>query len=202
MIFVWHHAEGKPPGWDVPQIPYLDDPAWSPVRLWEAEVPVHIQDMAENNLDPVHFEYVHKMTATPDTEISLEEDGRVMHAVSYSTQETPLGAFDMQLVRKTWCIGLASVESSGIPGVGLYMFTSTTPIDRDHTISAGHSRRRTAPSTSPARVDGGAITKGLSDDYQIWTNKIHRADPVLCEADTLLVEFRRWVKQFYSSEQT
>ena len=125
-----------------------------------------------------------------------------MHAVSYSTQETPLGAFDMQLVRKTWCIGLASVESSGIPGVGLYMFTSTTPIDRDHTIS------RWALTATNNAVDVAGeewmanITKGLSDDYQIWTNKIHRADPVLCEADTLLVEFRRWVKQFYSSEQT
>ena len=42
------------------------------------------------------------------------------------------------------------------------------------------------------------ITKGVLDDMQIWANKIHRADPVFCEADTLLVEFRRWAKQFYS----
>jgi hypothetical protein len=141
------------------------------------------------------------MTNTPDTEISLDEDGRVMRAVSYSNQETPVGNFDMQLVRETWGLGLSSVESSGIPGVGLYMFTSTTPIDRDHTVT------RWALTTTNNAVDIAgeewmdSITKGLMDDYQIWSNKIHRADPVFCEADTLLVEFRRWAKQFYSPDQ-
>jgi hypothetical protein len=47
-----------------------------------------------------------------------------------------------------------------------------------------------------------SITKGVLDDMRIWQNKIHRADPVFCEADTLLVEFRRWAKQFYSPAKT
>jgi nitrite reductase/ring-hydroxylating ferredoxin subunit len=202
MIFVWHHAEAKPPSWEVPRASQYDDPDWSPVRTFEIEVPVHIQDMAENNLDPVHFEYVHKMSGTPDTEISFEDDGRVMHAVSYSSQDTPVGTFDMQLLRETYGLGLGTVESSGIPGVGLYMFTSTTPIDRDTTIS------RWALTTTNNAVDIAgeewmdSITKGVLDDMRIWQNKIHRADPVFCEADTLLVEFRRWAKQFYSPAET
>ena len=154
--------------------------------------------MAENNLDPVHFEYVHKMSGTPDTEISFEEDGRVLNAVSYSTQETPVGTFDMQLLRETWGLGLGTVESSGIPGVGLFMFTSTSPIDRNTTVS------RWALTTTNNSVDIAgeewmdSITKGVYDDMRIWTNKIHRAEPVFCEADALLVEFRKWAKQFYS----
>ena len=68
MIFVWHHAEGKPPSWEVPAVPYYDDPDWSPARTFETVIPVHLQDMAENNLDPVHFEYVHNMSGIPDTE--------------------------------------------------------------------------------------------------------------------------------------
>jgi nitrite reductase/ring-hydroxylating ferredoxin subunit len=201
MIFVWHHAEGKAPSWEVPAAPHYADPDWSPARTFEIEVPVHIQDMAENNLDPVHFQYVHGMSGTPDTEISFEDDGRVLHAVSYSTQETPVGTFDMQLVRETWGLGLGTVESSGIPGVGLYMFTSTSPIDRDTTIS------RWALTTTNNAVDVAGeewmenITKGVFDDMRIWSNKIHRADPVLCEADTLLAEFRRWARQFYSPDQ-
>ena len=157
--------------------------------------------MAENNLDPVHFQYVHGMSGTPDTEISFEDDGRVLHAVSYSQQETPVGTFDMQLVRETYGLGLGTVESSGIPGVGLYMFTSTSPIDRNTTIS------RWALTTTNNAVDTAGeewmdnITAGVYDDMRIWTNKIHRAEPVFCEADTLLVEFRRWAKQFYSPDQ-
>jgi hypothetical protein len=42
------------------------------------------------------------------------------------------------------------------------------------------------------------LTSGVRDDFPIWKNKIHRAQPVLCEGDTSLAEYRNWVKQFYS----
>jgi nitrite reductase/ring-hydroxylating ferredoxin subunit len=198
MIFVWHHAEQKPPGWEVPVISQLDDPDWSPVRTFELEVPVHMQDMAENNLDPVHFQYVHSATSIPPTEIHYAEDGRVMRATSHSEQETPLGSFEMALIRDTWCLGMSSVESAGIPGVGLYLFSSTSPVDRQTTIS------RWALTATKNAVDVAgeewfkAVTSGVMDDWRIWTNKIHRSEPVFCEADDLLVEFRRWAKQFYT----
>jgi len=134
----------------------------------------------------------------PDTEISLGEDGRFMRAVSYSEQETPFGTFKMELLRDTWCIGMSSVESRGIPGAGLYLFSSTSPIDRYHTVS------RWALTATKNMVDTAgeewfdAITRGVGDDMRIWTHKVHRPDPVFCEADELLAEFRRWSRQFYS----
>jgi len=199
MIFVWHHAEQKPADWEVPEIPQLHDPEWSEPRTFEIEVPIHMQDMAENNLDPVHFEVVHSSMGIPDTEVEFSEGGRFMHAVSYSDQETPQGTFEMALLRDTWCLGMSSVESRGIPGAGLYMFSSTSPIDRHNTIS------RWAMTATKNLVDTAgeewfdAMTGGLSDDVRIWKNKIHRANPVLCEADKMLGEFRRWVRQFYSN---
>ena len=42
------------------------------------------------------------------------------------------------------------------------------------------------------------LVNGVRDDYAIWQNKVHRARPVLCEADTHLAEYRNWVKQFYT----
>ena len=42
------------------------------------------------------------------------------------------------------------------------------------------------------------LLTGVKQDYPIWENKIHRPDPVLCEADEYLAHFRRWAKQFYS----
>jgi phenylpropionate dioxygenase-like ring-hydroxylating dioxygenase large terminal subunit len=54
LIFVWHHAEDKPPSWEIPAMPEFDDPAWTEIRTFELEVPVHMQDMNENNCDPVH----------------------------------------------------------------------------------------------------------------------------------------------------
>lgn len=198
MIFVWHHAEQKPSDWEVPEIAQLSDPEWSEPRTFEIEVPIHMQDMAENNLDPVHFQVVHSSLRVPETKIEFAEDGRFMHAVSYSEQETPHGTFKMELLRDSWCLGMSSVESSGIPGAGLYMFSSTSPVDRHNSVS-----RWTMTATQNMVDTAGeewfnGITSGVNDDLRIWGNKIHRQTPVLCEADQLLGEFRRWVRQFYS----
>ncbi len=199
MIFVWHHGEGKSADWEVPEIPQLSDPEWSEPKTFELEVPIHMQDMAENNLDPVHFQVVHNSPAVPETRIEYGEDGRFMHAVSYSEQETPQGTFKMALLRDTWCLGMSSVEAKGIPGVGLYMFSSTSPVDRHNTISRWTmtATKNMVDTAGEEWFDG--ITSGVSDDVRIWANKIHRQAPVLCEADNLLGEFRRWVRQFYSN---
>jgi hypothetical protein len=44
-------------------------------------------------------------------------------------------------------------------------------------------------------MDG--IIEGLSDDYPIWENKVHRKQPIFCKGDETLVLFRKWVRQFY-----
>jgi nitrite reductase/ring-hydroxylating ferredoxin subunit len=199
MIFVWHHDQEKPPDWEVPTIARLQDPEWTEPRHFQIEVPVHMQDMAENNLDPVHFQVVHTSLEVPETEISFGEDNRFMHAVSHSEQHTAYGTLEMQLLRDTWGLGMSSVETVGIPGAGLYLFSSTAPIDRNNTVS----RWVLTCTKNMADLVGeewfAAVTGGLQDDMRIWENKIHRAEPVFCEADNLLVEFRRWAKQFYST---
>jgi nitrite reductase/ring-hydroxylating ferredoxin subunit len=199
MIFVWHHAEEKPPDWEVPTIDRLQDSEWTEPRRFKIEVPVHMQDMAENNLDPVHFQVVHTSLTVPETEISFADDQRFMHAVSYSEQHTAYGTFEMSLVRDTWGLGMSSVESVGIPGAGLYLFSSTAPIDRHRTVSHWMltATKNMVDLVGEEWFKG--VTGGLQDDMRIWENKIHRADPVFCEADKLLVEFRRWAKQFYST---
>ena len=147
-----------------------------------------------------HFQVVHSSLDVPETELVFAPDGRFFSAVSHTEQETPWGTFKMELLRDTWCIGMSSVESRGIPETGLYMFSSTAPIDRYHAIS------RWALTATKNMVDTAgeewfdALTKGLRDDMRIWTHKVHRREPVLCEADKMLGDFRRWTKQFYSQD--
>jgi hypothetical protein len=138
------------------------------------------------------------MDHIPDTEFSFGDDGRFLRAVGTSEVETPAGKFKMELIRDTWGLGLSSVESKGIPGVGLFMFSSTTPIESRRT----HSRWLLFSTKGAIDVIGedwfAGITKGVMDDWQVWTHKIHLANPVFCQNDTPLAEFRRWAKQFYS----
>ncbi len=198
MIFVWHHAEGIEPDWEVPEISEFSDSSWVEARTFELEVPCHIQDMAENNCDPVHFQYVHKMADTPPSQIEYAADGRYFRSNSQSKRETPYGTFDIDLERDTWGMGLNAVRLKGLPEAGLLMFASTSPVDQSHT----HSRWIFTTTSNMADFFGEEFIENLSsgvlDDMRIWENKVHRAQPVLCEADEHLAEFRRWTKQFYS----
>jgi phenylpropionate dioxygenase-like ring-hydroxylating dioxygenase large terminal subunit len=201
MVFAWHHAEGKPPSWEIPDVPELSDPDWTEPRTFELEVPVHMQDMAENNCDPIHFQYVHKNVVPPASKVEYGEDGRFFRIVSRGSRETTAGIFSMDLERDTWGLGLTTVRMRGIPGAGLLMFSSTSPIDRRHT----HSRWLFSVSRNMADVAGEEFIEGLSSgvlqDMRIWKNKIYRPHPVLCEADGHLAEFRRWTRQFYSDPE-
>lgn len=198
MIFVWHHAEGKAPYWDVPEMPELDNPDWAEPRYWKFAVDVHMQEMAENNCDPAHFVSVHGMEDIPESEISYGEGGRLMHMVSQSEKQTRFGTFHISLERDTWGLGLAAVRMTGMAEAGLLMFSSTSPVDRRHTVS----RWIFTVSKDLADVAGEEFIEGMStgvlSDIRIWENKIYRPNPVLCDGDTFLGHFRRWTKQFYS----
>ena len=43
------------------------------------------------------------------------------------------------------------------------------------------------------------LKKGVFDDFEIWKHKVHRARPVLCEADGYLADYRKWARQFYTN---
>jgi len=185
--------------WDFPLLTEIGHPDWSEPRTFELEVPVHVQDMHENNNDPVHFQFVHGNLEPLPSDISYAADGRAYRISSRQIRDTPYGRFETTLVRDSWGIGLSSVATEGIPGAGLLMFSSTTPIDQGRTLS------RWLLTATNNMVDMAGedfmigLTTGVMQDLRIWSNKVHRARPVLCEADTYLAEFRQWVKQFYSS---
>ncbi len=42
------------------------------------------------------------------------------------------------------------------------------------------------------------ITAGVEQDLDIWKHKVHRANPVFCEGDNQLADYRKWARQFYS----
>lgn len=203
MIFVWYHSEKKPPLWDFPELPELQDPEWSEPVNFELFVDGHVQDMHENNNDPVHFQYVHNMTAQEfPGEITYSDDGRHYRMVNQNFWDTATGTYETTLVRDSWGVGMSAVRIEGIPGAGLLLYSSTTPIDMapDRTVS------RWVLNASNNMIDYAGddfirrMTEGVLQDQKIWGNKVHRAKPVLCKGDKFLAEYRKWVRQFYTDE--
>lgn len=198
MVFVWHHAEAKPPEWDFPALPEIGHEDWSEPRTLELEMDAYVQDTHENNNDPVHFQYVHNMVNPfPDSDIQYTENSTHYRITNTQEQETPYGSFMMTLMRDSWGLGLTAVRTEGMPEAGLLMYSSTTPIDGERV------RSRWLMTCTNNMVDLAgedfmrALVEGVECDMPIWANKVHRARPVLCEADTTLGEFRQWARQFY-----
>ena len=180
-------------------MPELTDPEWSEPRCFDLVLNAHVQDTHENNNDPIHFQFVHGMVGDMTGEITYDPDSTHYQIVNHSEQETPFGTFEMSLVRDSWGLGLTSVRSVGLPGAGLLMYSSTTPIDDERV----HSRWILTCSNNVVDLAGEEfmvrITQGVEQDFPIWQNKVHRANPVLCEGDTYLAGYRKWARQFYST---
>jgi hypothetical protein len=179
-------------------MPELDHPDWTEPRSFELKVGVHMQVLHVNNNDPVLFQSVHSAAEVPPSEISFGEGGRYMRMVGRGRRVTPLGSFETLLERDSWGLGLSAVRVAGIPGAGLLMYSSTSPVDRRNS----HSRWLFTVTKNLADLAGEQfiqeLSTGVKQDLRIWENKVHRARPVLCEADRYLAEFRQWTRQFYS----
>jgi nitrite reductase/ring-hydroxylating ferredoxin subunit len=201
MIFAWYHAEQKPPEWDFPVMPEIGGAEWSEPRTFELVLPAHVQDTHENNNDPVHFQFVHRSLETPPSSIEYAADGRHYRIISDFVSQGPWAKVleKSKLVRDSWGLGLTAVRTEGIPGAGLLMYSSTTPIEEKRV----HSRWLLTATKNVVDYFGEefmtGLTQGVQQDLPIWTNKVHRARPVLCEADGYLAEFRKWSRQFYSN---
>jgi phenylpropionate dioxygenase-like ring-hydroxylating dioxygenase large terminal subunit len=201
FVWIWYHADGAPPQWDFPDRPLFEgnDADWSEPRAFEKVLEAHIQDTHENNNDPVHFLYVHSATQIPESEISFTPDSTHYRISSTNEVEHPMGKFEMTLVRDSWGLGLNCLSMEGIPGAGLQMFAATTPID-EHRV---HSRWLLTASKNMVDIAGeefiASITSGVLQDLDIWKHKVHRANPVFCEGDHYLADYRKWARQFYTN---
>ncbi|GFR19047.1 cholesterol 7-desaturase, partial [Trichonephila clavata] len=59
FIFVWHHAEGEEPTWDMPPINPVCTGQWKFRGRTAHEVHCHIQEIPENGADVAHLHQVH-----------------------------------------------------------------------------------------------------------------------------------------------
>ena len=192
-IMVWFHPEGAPPAWEVPEVPELNDENWSTPQYWEFTVPNHVQNIAENTCDPEHFQYVHHNPETPYNEITIAEDGRVLTLYTKSEKINP----PQELWARMHNPGLAIVRTRYAENAEMLVYSTAQPT----TLNETHLRWTLAVRKEIVDFAGDevmrAIKDGIFDDMPIWQHKVYRDKPVFCKADTGLIGFRKWVKQFY-----
>lgn len=196
-IYVWFHPENTAPQWGLPELPELGDPKWTEPRYTEFLVPAHVQDIAENSCDPIHFQYVHRQPDVPPSEVTIEQDGRTLHLNS-DMSNTP---FPSHLHATVYSPGFALVRNTYGPNAEMIMYNSAQPINPHETrMRWTLIVNREIEDLAGDDVMRGIID-GLSDDYPIWANKVHKHRPVFCKGDQTLVTFRKWVRQFYPQQK-
>lgn len=205
MVLCWHHAEGRPPTFDVPdEIPEwgskdgVRNEEWTDFVLREWKIRTRNQEMAENAVDSAHFHYLHGTTDMPKSEATI--DGPILRVFSGAGMETPRGTVDGSIESLNYGFGVSIVRFKGI--VETLNVATTTPIDADNVHLRFHFSVKKTAGAEMARGVGKAfvaeVTRQLEQDIPIWENKIQYERPLLCDGDGPIGIFRRWCTQFYS----
>jgi nitrite reductase/ring-hydroxylating ferredoxin subunit len=182
MIWVWYHAEGGPPFYDVPEVAEFDDPEWSPIVVKRFVINIAPQDMAENNVDFAHFRYVHGTDAIPEDEFVTE-----------GTYKRTVGGGG-NFIREGYGLGLGVLRITGYTT----FLSSTTPIEEDQVDVRWVFTAPKANGEGAAQAAADGFAAGVSQDIPIWENKIYKDPPVITKTERLILEHRRWSRQFYS----
>lgn len=192
LVLFWYHAAGAPPGYRVPSIEEVDDPAWSEAHEYRAEMVASLQDMAENNVDYRHFFYVHGRDALDESTSQFRTDG------PFSTVVERFEDQDLTFTRHTYGPGVAVLR---IPGVSTVL-TTTTPIDRRHVRLLWHFHFAPAVESMAEDIIAGVVGEhGLGADAPIWRDKVFLERPLLIRDDGPVNDFRRWYEQFYEGSR-
>lgn len=182
MVWAWYHAEGKPPFYDVPEVPEFSDPEWSPIVVKRFQINVSAQDMAENNVDFSHFRFVHGSDAIPEDEFITEG--------TYKKTIAGGGSF----IREGFGLGLGVLRVKDV----VTFLSSTTPIEEDSVDVRWVFTAPKAAGEDAVHSAAESFCAGVSQDIPIWENKVYRDPPVVTKTEKLILEHRRWCRQFYS----
>jgi nitrite reductase/ring-hydroxylating ferredoxin subunit len=200
-IFVWHHATGAPPGYEV-ICHRRDESAWTPWRCNTYTVRVHVQDLTENIIDRSHFSAVHDMAPPEEEHFEVRFDGPSM-IVEQSLKVTAMdiGGYEVQTTTTTCGPGIVAVEVSQ-DAIEMLTYITQTPIDDELTeVNLLFSMKALADADateSISALNDRITNEQFTQDVPIWENKVYRERPMITSIDGPVTQYRRWFRQFYS----
>ncbi len=204
VIWAWYHPDNVAPMFDVIDYPEFTDPAWAPLVKREWRFASNPQEIAENGVDTAHFHYVHAMDAVPEGETDYDGVRRRSIARGLRTLDLPTGerkqlSYSVETIQNG--AGQKYTRLRGL--VELSLLVIATPIEADDVeLRFCFAHSRVEPGSPQEKAIEQAIANtcgqsGVEGDIPIWHNKIHRAQPFLCDGDGPILRFRRYFEQFY-----
>jgi len=197
LVLAWYDPAGAPPAWEIPSLPEVDDDGFLRIHGERLTIRSHVQDILENTVDIAHFMFVHGTAGFGAVDLLV--DGPRLRATAEVTFVTPKGHVDGHVVSELWGPGIDVVRPKGILDAAVIF--SVTPVE-DEQVEVGYTfvvpRGEGGGPTSLARGLLADFEKQVRQDVPIWEHKRYEASPALAIGDGPILEYRRWVAQFYA----
>lgn len=211
VVVAWYDPAGGDPIWDMPEIAERGSPGWSrfyPGKRWV--IRTHAQEIVENGIDCAHFPHNHSNQTAGAESLGLDISGPTLtHHVIQHHNIFGIGA------RLGWHVkGTLDITAHGLGCVvnririresvsfDYCVVFYILPIDAERiAMHSYYAMRRKGLLTLPLiwhAMRGGTST--IDQDVPIWENKLYQERPRLSRADGPIMQFRRWARQFYVTD--
>lgn len=199
VIMVWYHPENAAPSFEPEAISELNEVGdeWSEPRVFTWVIDTHMQEIAENAVDPAHFKYVHGTNDVPDPEI-LEFEAHTRRGFLRTRNPTPRGEIEGSIENRNIGPGLSVVRFKGLADTVL--MANLTPVNANQTVAMySFFKKKKDGETkiggiADAIIDN--IAQQMEEDRVIWNRKKYYEKPMLCDGDGPFAKLRRWYGQF------
>lgn len=198
MILGWFAEDGVEPDYEVPALPELDDPAWTPMERAQIEIATHPREVIENIADSAHFLPVHN-TKVETFEVIIDGPRATQRSVgrgrNLKGEKIPMESIAtyhgpaVQFTRLAWAFPMVLINAH-------------IPIEENKlllrfgvALKAGVGVKL-PPQILEAHV--AAARDGYFQDVAIWENKCWREIPVLAAGDGPIRKIRKWYASFYA----
>ncbi len=200
LLYLWHHAEGKAPDREVPEIEEVHSADWTAFTKLRWKVQSRMYDMGENAVDHVHFKYLHGASGAPTLEQRVGEDGT---ASNFSEMEmtTPKGPVPGSIESRGFGPGLGMVRVQGI--VDTIILNNSTPIDEETVDVRFSYMQRETEDPRTERIGQAMLRdlkKQMEQDIVVFEHKRYWKRPLLVAEDGPIGEYRRRARKFYSGD--
>ncbi len=212
-VYVWWHALGLPPQWEVPGLPMDDQQPFSHDTF---DIAGHPQDVIENAFDWGHLPALHGLK-------DLAIDGTPVSGEPISTVSATARGTVLRSARQSYTltvIGLASIAAhTALPqnAGNLYVMLHATPTGPGRIqLRFGTKLELNAIAGLPDRIGRMAATSAARPlsaflqrvasvdtgaDLLMWHYQKHVEQPRLAKGDGPIGRYRQWARQFYSEPE-
>ena len=212
-VLIYYHPTPRPPPWHPPSLG-LSAPHWRWVGRVEREVPCHLSELPENGVDLQHFNHVHGPLVVP-----LLPYTRHRWEATWRPQPAPrahLAAIGIESTVAVAGCGLewtrlrTVIEQVGPALVNIRIQTWWGVVAMQETVTpvAPLLQRAThtwyADAGVPwvvAKMVAWAAQAQFDRDIPVWSRKRLLRRPMTVREDGAILQFRRWMKQFYEGQE-